>query len=237
MPTASEFRRIRCQASLFTPGIQFKAGRAMAYLLGKCADLDVEPLSLPQIAGLPPELPQVVIKTSDGSKVLQAGPSRIDIIHEADPIADPAAFLRWASEILLGYLRSTSTIAGRIAYVSNAVVDVVDPAIVLSRHFCQKHWWSEPLDRPSAFELHALKKYHLPNLFEVNSWMRCKTVETAGTSGNALAIVAEQDLNSLAEATDTLNLTPGQIQDFFLVAPEEMNSILSLYFPRDPGNA
>src|SRR5207237_1331542 len=49
------------------------------------------------------------------------------------------------------------------------------PALSLAKHFCQQRWLDGPLNRPGDFEMHTHKRFRLDDLFEINSWFRCKT--------------------------------------------------------------
>jgi hypothetical protein len=77
----------------------------------------------------------------------------------------------------------------------------------------------------------------LADLFEVNSWVRCKTaVKMTGEEEKLQAkvpnlIFVEQDLNSLADQMDERELSEDEIRQFFAAAPAEMRHVLDLYFP------
>src|SRR5439155_246748 len=108
---------------------------------------------------------------------LQAAPVRLDIIREEENITDGDVdeFLRWATELGLGYIRSTEGKASRIACIATRVAPDANPAKTLAEHFCQPRWLKGPLNRPGDFEVHAHKRFRLDELFDINSWFRCKT--------------------------------------------------------------
>jgi hypothetical protein len=213
------------------------------------ATFDGEPATFPSLPSVPSEarqlpqaireMPQVILKSADGKLSLRAGPARIDIVREDDPISDAgtADFFRLATQLGLAYLRVHQGKASRIACVLQKVLPDQAPANTLSRHFCQARWIEKPFDRPGDFELHAHKRYRLDNLFEINSWVRCKTAILAKSGQPPAAIpdliLVEQDFNSLAAETETRELSTEEIRQFFEIAPQEMRRVLELYFPED----
>jgi hypothetical protein len=128
-------------------------------------------------------------------------------------------------------LRTRASV-GRLAAVVRRIAMDRMPAATLSRHFCRDRWLASPLNRPSDFELHASKRFDLPNSFRVNSWFRCKTAEVV--MERAPAILVEQDFNTLAEELESRDYGPEQITHFFsptLMA--EFDKVLGLYFPKE----
>jgi hypothetical protein len=190
---------------------------------------------LPSAQGLPREIPQLILKNADGSFRLQAGSARLDIVREADPISPSEAvdFFRLATQMSIDYLNVHQGKAGRVACIVHRAAADASPAITLSRHFCQQRWLDKPLNRPGDFELHAQKRFGLKGLFDVNSWVRCKTAISAksAASSGANLILVEQDFNSLAEQTEERELSEDELRRFFEAAPQEMLRVLGLYFP------
>ena len=110
-----------------------------------------------------------------------------------------------------------------------------NPPVTMSKHFCQQRWIDGPLNRPGDFQLHAHKRFRLDDLFEINSWVRCRSVtvhlgEPKPNSGYN-HIMIEHDFNSLAEDSETREISNDQIFQFFEIAPHEMGRVLRLYFP------
>jgi hypothetical protein len=95
------------------------------------------------------------------------------------------------------------------------------------------------LNRPESFEIHAHKSYVLGAL-TVNSWFRAKSGIMIGTDKARLPIIlVEQDLNTVQQNLDTepvktAELGPSATDAFFRGCPEELDVILSLYFPDNP---
>jgi hypothetical protein len=235
MPTADDFADVSYQVSLFTPGLQFRAAKTLAFLLGGYADVfDGEPVSMGGFDGIPREVPQVFLKSEDGRRRLQAGPDRIDVFREGDALKDREEFVGWAVDLGVKYLRHVKATVGRVAFVTRRIVPDDEPAKTLSRHFCQERWTDTALNRPQDFELHAHKVFRLGDLFDVNSWMRCKTgikrekEREPATKPNV--ILAEQDFNSLGEQMDSREIRERDVRKFFELAAPETDTVLRLYF-------
>lgn len=246
MPQPSEFRTIKIQVSLFTPGLQFRTVKVLGLLLAQLSDIfDGDPITLPSFSagskegerhrvGMFPEIvPQIILKSSDGKLMLSASLARCDIFREEKAIDDVAgeSFIRQAIDIGSRYLTITEARAGRIACVVTRVAPDGAPAKVLAGHFCKDQWLSGALKRPENFELHAHKRFKLGDLFVVNSWMRCKSAALeADQKEPTPCILVEQDLNSLSEELETRELGTGDIDAFLKLAWVELGQILSLYF-------
>src|SRR5437764_13935391 len=87
MLNAGNFRLVYCQAVIFTPDLDFRANNALAYLLKYKDRLNAEPVTLPLPADSPPEIPRIILQSRDGQLKLQTGPSRLDVLQEAEDIS------------------------------------------------------------------------------------------------------------------------------------------------------
>jgi hypothetical protein len=248
MPTVNDFRTVQVQASLFTPGLQFRSAKVLGHLLTEYSDkFDGEPQTLPPIdkfapSGLPSGLlvsqffPQIMLQSADGHLRLQAGASRLDVIREGDAITEEetSAQLAWACELGLRYLELNDAKAGRVACIISRLGDASDPGKALAKHFCKPQWIDGPLNRPSSFEMHAHKRFRLDDLFEVNSWVRVKTAvrkEENAVPFPPNVILVEQDVNSLTELMESRELSEHDLRRFFELSPREMCHVLEMYFP------
>ena len=77
MLNAQSFQMISCQAIIYTPELQFRANKVLAYLLKHANRLDADPISVPIPAEAPPELPRIVLQSNDKGLSLQAGPASL----------------------------------------------------------------------------------------------------------------------------------------------------------------
>jgi hypothetical protein len=140
--------------------------------------------------------------------------------------------------VLLDYQRAMSARVGRLALVITRAAPRAQPAMLLSRHFCKERWYEAPrnlapLNRPENFELHAHKTFNLGGLLNVNSWIRNKTAFLGSTGAPQPIVLVEQDINTLADLTETTTFSEEQIQSFFGLALPEMDHILALYYPAE----
>lgn len=236
MPLASDFRTVKCQATVFTRTIQFRAARIFARLVTEFAEIfDGDTVSLPE-EHLPPQFPRIILKNASEELTLHASPLQLNISLDRDHIGEDETeqFIELAVNIILDYLKTNDASAGRTACVLHRVAGDDSPPLTLARHFCKDQWLQQPLDRPADLELHALKRFWMDE-FEVNSWMRCKSgyLDKKLKVANPVrdVIITEQDVNIVSEAMDTEDLGPDAIRRFFQIVPERMYGILELYFP------
>jgi hypothetical protein len=243
MPTWDEFCLVQAQASIFTPNLQFRPGKVLAYFLGEQADLfSGQPIVLPTEAM--PGFPQVILTSEDGRYRLQASSARLDLIwarQDPEDKVELRSFLDQATGFFAGYLELTRGMAGRLACILTRTAPDNTPSMTLARHFCQERWLVGPLNRPSDFELHAHKRFLLGETFQINSWFRCKTAiiqygkPESGVRSDV--ILVEQDFNTLAEESETREYTGDEMVSFFRHSPAELDVVLRLYFPNEDGNA
>jgi hypothetical protein len=231
-PTASDFKVGALQAVMFTEPKGFSTGRVLQRFLPEVAStFDAEP-GIPGEA-LPPEIPRVLLASKAGTWQGQIGPLRCDLIWRGSGSknsAQVASVLSEASGWLFKYLDVTGAKALRAAVVLTRFAECERPGLMLARHFCQERWYQQPLNRPQSFELHAHKSYRLGET-DVNSWFRAKSGQFEVDGQNAPIVIAEQDVNTLPRETP---LGQAEASAFFLACPQELDHILSLYFPGTP---
>jgi hypothetical protein len=240
VPRASDFRTIRVQASWFTPTLQIRPTKALAYLLTKHGDVfDGEPVTFPGVPNLQESpvvvMPQLFLNSADGKHRLVANQSRLDMFREeGDSVSDElvTAFFGWAADLALGYLDAMQAKAGRVACYLTRVFKDEDPGMTLKRHFCQQRWVEGPMKRNGDFELHVQERIKLGDLFEINSWVRSKTATLIPRGGERTGVIlVEQELNSLAEQMDVRSLAPEEIREFSRLAPWTLGQVLEQYYP------
>lgn len=249
MLTADNFEIAQIQTSVFTPGLQIETAKVLAFLTTKWSSVFTgEPLILPpgpmtSVHGVTIDTPRIVLNSEDSAFRLHASSTRCDYIRARQTLQEEISLedhLRRATAILVDYLEVTRGVAGRLACVVIRVARDDAPGLALARHFCRDRWLRGPLNRPSDFELHAHKSYTMRPGFTVNSWVRCKTGivgEPGIESTQQNAIVVEQDLNTLAEETQTREFSPSDLSLFCSSVPHEMLQVLNLYFPKDDADA
>ena len=238
---AADFGIYKAQAVLFTPGASVRNHKILAYLLSKWGDLFAgEPISL----DLPAEalalgVPRVILKSEDSLTRLQVAHDRLDFFRHADNACslDASQHLAQAIEIFNGYCKSMNIESTRVAAVVSRAADDDEPARTISRQFCREFWLDGPINRPTEFEIHALKSYQMGRTVSVNSWFRCKSGTLAtGEEPNRTerrAVLVEQDLNTPNGEARAPSLSPDTVREFFALATDELDGTLGSYFP-DP---
>ena len=224
------------QATVFMPGFNFVTAKILKSLLDLGSSLfDGDPTVLPLPEDAPVDIPRVTLKNRDSSMRLEVAPLRINFfrikINEDDRIAT-GEFISTAGDFLKKVLNNIGAGCGRMAAVINRFCYNDNPGLEIAKHFCKGPFMEKPFDRPNSFELHAHKKYPFLSSFEINSWVRIKSGRVKPKNGTPRAIVlAEQDINTLAELMDSKIYSEEEISKFFANVIGEFDKILKLYFP------
>jgi len=191
---------------------------------------DGEPVILPTLPSLPSAVPRLTLTSSDQVWRLQMAAHRLDLFWsqvsaDAIPIAQND-FSKWASDSIRAFLGLRDSLkVTRMAFVIKRFAVQPEPALKLAEYFIRPELRDGPLNRPGDFQLHAHKSYTPHSMPTINSWVRWSTGLLAGP--DALGIILEQDLNTLAEADRTY--TVDEVGAFFMLAQKESDEILSHY--------
>jgi hypothetical protein len=236
MLNANSFQIVSCQANIYTPELQFRANRVLAYLLDKHSDkLNADPISLPIPTEAPAELPRIVLQSSDRGLMLQASPASLAVTRQADPIQPEALkdFLEFALSVFTGYLDAMPCQARRVACVVNRFARDENGAKNLAAHFCKDYLLADPLNRPSDFEVHAAKQFKFGGWLEISSWFRCRSVKLKiGEAPDIPGVLILQDFNSAAvEHEDAKPFSTAEVCKFFQNVPDELQLVVNRYFP------
>lgn len=229
---AAEFSTAVVVASAFAVE-EISPGSALRFILATLNEVyDGEPVSLP--GGVPSEIPSVIVSSRDGSSAVEVARSRVNFRWSRaggdEGLASIAEVLRTFSARLSSIFDDQRARIGRLGSIVVRSTGRSLPGITLARQFCRPELLSAPLNRPEGFELHAHKQFALLPGLNVNSWMRIKTAKQV--MGEAYgSVVAEQDLNTLAEELQAHNFSPAEANEFFSAAAQEFDTILGLYFP------
>lgn len=232
-----QFTLSSVQTAMFTPDHStFAESRVVATILrqfGERFNGDMQVLPLPP--GVPPEIPRVVLKSSDGSQEVNAGPARFNYVwNRIDP--DASLTLRQVLdrcvEILEYYVCETRVRVGRLALVLQRACPNENPALTLIQRFCTEKSQQDPFNRSATFEIHNHKDY-TPGYegvdYQINSWVRCQCglVEPEKTP----AVVVIQDLNTMAADLEQRQFDADKIRLFFSMVCDEAEAIIKKYFP------
>lgn len=201
--------------------------------------LDGDTVTLPDVPGIPPEIPRLNLSSSDRRWKLQAATRRLNLFWERVDDGDtlePGLFLKAVPEIVRPFIETSASLSvNRLAYVVRRFAPAAAPAKELALYFARTELLSGPLNRPSDFELHAHKVYTPEGFEPVNSWIRWKTAHLL--SNQEPGILAEQDLNTLAERDRKESFSQEVVQTFFSVASREAESILKFYLSFQPNGS
>lgn len=222
------------QATLFTPGLNFVTAKILTSLLDSGSGLlDGDPTILPLPEDAPGDIPRIILKNKDNSLRLEAMPIRINFYRvkaKEDDRIIVDEFIGLAANFLKEILDKTGAKCGRMATIINRFCLKNGPGLEIAEHFCKEPFIKAPFDQPSAFELHAHKKYTFRS-FDINSWVRVKSGKAMPEQGVSRPIVlVEQDINTLAELMDSRLYNKREISTFFRHVIKEFDKILKLYF-------
>ena len=236
MISAAEFNTIfSIRLSAFTPTKILSNSKILKSVMDIVPDdYDGEPTVLPLPGDAPPEIPRITFKDKNQIKYFEIAPSRVNVIfknidYQEDLYKSP--FVNEAESLLKRYLDKIDLECLRIALNISHGMFKEYPETEIASHFCKDKFLKEPFDRPSEFEIHSLKKYKLKDAFDVNSWVRVKSVSINHGAHKKRAVACEQDINTLPELMDQITYDNKQISNFFSSAIEDANSILLKYFP------
>ena len=229
-----KFKTVRYQAVLFTPDSEVSSALLSRKLLGKWSErFDADPTAVPNLPGLPAEVPRLTLTSSSGDYRCEFAPARLSLVWTSQQAFDvEAAPLGVVNSLALEYAEELSPRVARLAVIVTRVVKDENPGRALSSHFCRDKWLDAPFNRPESFEIHSHKKYRTSFGQLVNSWVRSRSGAVREKSGLETAVVTvEQDINTPGEDMGTADFSPDQISTFLDSSTTEFDEILSLYFP------
>ena len=240
MPSASDFVLASCQATLFTPVAEVSAVRLLTKLLPDWGDrFDADPLVLPLPEAAPREVPRLMLHSRSEEWKCEIASGRMNLIWQKTVRATEPSSLaeRYGMLIplLAQYAAALESRVGRLAAVTSRYMEHTSPARFLASHFCKEQWLPAVLNRPDDFELHAHKVFLLAGRFQVNSWVRNKTgvLSLPGDEAQRPIVLAEQDLNTLAEEQATRSFSADETAAFFRASAAGFDDALRLYYPPD----
>ena len=234
-----QFTLSSVQTAMFTPDHSAFAGsRVVATIMrqfGERFSGDMQVLPLPP--GVPPEIPRVVLKSSDGSQEVNAGPARFNYVwNRIGP--DASLTLRQALdqcvEVLGYYVRETGVRVGRLALVLQRACPCPneDPAQTLIQRFCAEESQREPFNRSATFEIHNHKDYTPVREdvdYRINSWVRCQCGLVEPEKDPTIVVI--QDLNTMVADLEQRQFDADKIGVFFSMVCDEAEAIIKKYFP------
>ena len=235
------FQESALQATIFTPDLDHSTGKVMSGFYPQCVDIfDADPEVLPNMPGLPPEVPRIIMRKKDNSLRLEVSAARINffgglISGQTQPL-DIKKFYSEAVRLFSIFQQTTGCRIARIAAVRTLFIVHENPGLFLARHFCKDTWNQVPLNRPENFELHSHKVYQLNEKFKVNSWARNKTGFLVKDNKRARIVLVEQDMNTVAEELEKRAYDSDEVNSYFDLVIPEFADILCQYYPTNNGD-
>jgi len=233
-PKAKEFMLLSSQVTAFIRDVSFQPERLIFKLGEEWLDrYDGQTETFPQIA--PAQLPRVQYRSKSGEWRASLFVNRIDFHwterQDATPHGDVGKVVTDLYDMCEVTLKALDVRPHRLALVNRwfAFQDV--PAVALADVFCHPDIRTGAINEPSGFEIHALKKYRMGELFDVNSWVRNRTGEVTFENKKSPIVLVEQDLNMRVEpgVFDEHDLATST--NFFELAKVESLGILNKYYP------
>lgn len=235
MLKACNFSTIVYQATIFTPDTStFSDSKFLATILGKYAhhyNGSVQALPLP--TNIPPEIPRVILQSSNGAFRLEASPARVNslFIQSVElPAGSEDLFDKICVEVLEHYVQETETPVNRLAMLLTRVYKTENPAQLLIERFCKAELQSVLFERSENFEIHNHKLVRIKD-FSINSWIRCKTGTLNFSNNSVPGVIVDQDLNTLTTEIEQPKFTFEDIRSYFHQVLPEAQNVLQLYFP------
>jgi len=237
MMNASDFTTIIYQTTAFTTGSYPRIGLLVKSLLESFADnFPADPIVLPIPENAPREIPRLILKNGDSSRIFQLSSARIDVSFRAEQGLDISTGDNLALQFLDHLDKKFQVRYGRLSLVVIRAFKTAHPGITLAHHFCKSKWVeTKALDRSQAFEIHAYRRYRVNEMFpNINSWIRHKAGDHI-FSGIApiTGIIIEQDLNTAHEEESSADFSEEMREQFYRVMSVEANKILSNYYPEN----
>ncbi len=236
--TAGDFKIVSIMGTVFFHGGVVNTRLILTKFLEMYTDrLNGQVISIPEEPGMPPELPRVILGSSNNVWNFQVSLIRADVTKrdykgEVLPGVDDvhAEILPMLEDVI----ELTGLKAGRLSTVCNQYAATERPAVRLAERFCKNAWLQDgqPLAAPDNFELHVHRRHKLACGLEVNSWIRHKSgFYQIASRPRGDAIVVEQDINTPGESAETATFDAQVRKEFFVEASQELIMALARNYP------
>lgn len=231
-----DFRIVKFMGVIFTPGFNISNSLKLANdaleLLGERLDGSSSVLPVPQDA--PAEIPRVQLVSKDKKWTLTISLVRTDLIHspniEGAEVLSLEEFGTIASKFFCGFKEKNDLWVQRLALITERLSFESEASYIVTK-FCKNGLRQKkaPFSRVDGFQVHSLKKYNEFG-FNINSWVRFKSVYTKVTESPIPSILMENDLNTFAlEEDKDRSFSIEEIGKFFQQFPNHLEEIVKLY--------
>jgi len=234
-----EFFQTKLQGSIFTPDLSISNSLPILNIISKLLpdELNSRPIALPIPQDAPANFPRIQFTSENERFRVSMSLERTDFVVTSSPIEERKQFKRnKLSEILADFFSQLKDEMDlgvqRLAFVSEAVALIEDPAAFIVQKFCKPEYQEKGnvFSNTKKFEIHSYKRY-IWNSFTLNSWVRIRAVDLkANPTREALSV--HNDLNTLAMAEDKdKRFSSFEIKDYFNSITGHLNEIDQKYFP------
>lgn len=217
------------QSVLFVSALDFTNKLQLAQDLKgiKSVDISGDPTVLPLPNDAPLEIPRIMLKSTDQTYNVNAGPSRIDIlfknkdydkdgISQSDPEAVTKQIIQTTLEINEVIVKKYRAEVNRLALIARVLIKFD----ISSKEYLQKKFIKKPVEQPFEINLAMLYRKDLKN-FKVNKWKRFETLRNIKNPSDESAISLILDINTLPEIN--YKFTKDAINEFLMKASTEID--------------
>lgn len=235
-----EFNIVRVLSTIFTPEFNISNSLSIANLatdlVGDRLDGEATMLPLPQDA--PPDIPRIILTSSDKLLSISISPKRTNFEFKVplESIIDKIDYTSYYSGIANFFSEYTEKLdlkVQRLGYVTDRLIIEEDVLSYMLDRFCNKEqtFKGKPFYNAKRFEIHSLKDYEWEG-FQINSWVRMKYFPMkAKDSERKPTLYVQNDLNTLPEDEDPgADFSTTEIEKYFSNIPNHLEQILNLYF-------
>ena len=236
-----DFETFKFLGTMFTPDFNIsnslKIANTVVEILGDKLDGPPNIMRIPQDA--PPEIPRIMLSSSDKKLNVNISLSRTNLFSEVTPRIDSEGidineYSSTSSLFFSEFQKKLNLRVQRMGFVTERVKFRKDALTYVLERFCNENQIEKgrPFNNAKRFEIHSLKKYPWQD-FNINSWVRVKYIPILMEDRSQIepVLLVENDLNTLSIDEDAgANFTDSDIRSFFNKAHGEIEEILNLYF-------
>lgn len=209
------------QITAWTSGAQIDTRAALLQTLVEMGNVyNGSPLSLPLGDDVPPEIPQMILISSDQRLRIEVALTRVNLVwqRQSDQTIDLEQTVGSFRERLYALAERQHLRLGRLAIVLtwDTSEREQNPASTVADWFCRDEWANGPFADPANFELHVRNVVDVLPTVRANLWHR--VLGQRAESGVPGKVTLTQDINTLAEDVTGRNFEAAEATTFFTAA-------------------
>jgi len=230
-------------SAIFTPdfniGNSLKIANTISSIFKELLDdVNWNPSILPIPQDAPPEIPRLILSSTDDRWTVNISPERTSLFYNNPPELDNVSieikrYSDIASHFLSEFQNQMDLRVQRIAFVTERCIYKDNALGYILENFCDdnKIHKGQPFHNAKIFEVHSLKKYDWME-FQINSWVRIKCMPfKINATDSSPAIIVINDLNTLSYEEDpAASFISTDINKYYNNITKHLDDILELYF-------